>query len=93
MFVQLRTGKSSPLALRLETVSNSLNSFGHKTLTLTQNNWQKPLDDDDDDDDVLNVVVVVVAVYDDNDVVYVVADVDFVKIIMLLYVMMFQMIK
>lgn len=47
----------------------------------------------DDDDDVLNVVVVVVAVYDDNDVVYVVADVDFVKIIMLLYVMMFQMIK
>lgn len=44
-------------------------------------------------DDVLNVVVVVVAVYDDNDVVYVVADVDFVKIIMLLYVMMFQMIK
>lgn len=48
---------------------------------------------DDDDDDVLNVVVVVVAVYDDNDVVYVVADVDFVKIIMLLYVMMFQMIK
>lgn len=45
---------------------------------------------DDDDDDVLNVVVVVVAVYD---VVYVVADVDFVKIIMLLYVMMFQMIK
>lgn len=46
--------------------------------------------DDDDDDDVLNVVV---AVYDDNDVVYVVADVDFVKIIMILYVMMFQMIK
>lgn len=49
--------------------------------------------DDDDDDDVLNVVVVAVAVYDNNDVVYVVADVDFVKIIMLLYVMMFQMIK
>lgn len=47
----------------------------------------------DDDDDVLNVVVVAVAVYDNNDVVYVVADVDFVKIIMLLYVMMFQMIK
>lgn len=47
----------------------------------------------DDDDDVLNVVVVHVAVYDDNDVVYVVADVDFVKIIMILYVMMFQMIK
>lgn len=47
----------------------------------------------DDDDDVLNVVVVAVAVYDNNDVVYVVADVDFVKIIMILYVMMFQMIK
>lgn len=63
MFVQLRTGKSSPLALRLETVSNSLNSFGHKIIPLTQINCQKPLDDDDDhdhdhddDDDVLMMI-------------------------------------